>query len=124
DVHQRPLDEIEQREKARVAAINQRIDNICLNNPSHDEHGALLSSIQIAKSLEAVENVNVDESFEEFQEEALRTKDTCLRQLKSLLVKAQEQEAQTAELERLRAVEEERKRKENEERIAREAAEK
>lgn len=119
DVHQRPLDEIEQREKERVAAIQARIDGIrkyqeCSGHDSNELHNSLAS-------LKALE---IDEAFAEFKAQATEALLNAIRAQEAELIVAMQREAQQAELERLREEAAEREQKERDERIAREAAEK
>lgn len=117
EVHQKPLDEIEAKEKARVAAIQESIDVIkkfqeCAGNTSEE----------IRNALDVLNSIDVDASYEEFQIEAEKQKAIALANQQAELLVAEKREAEAAELERLRKEAAEREQKEREERIATEAA--
>lgn len=119
-VHKKPLDEIEEREEKRVAAIKDMIEGIkrqgeCVGLSS----GAIKGGIETLKSFA----INKD-SFEEFELEALKVRDAALAACEAELQVSFDREEQQAELERLRKEAAEREQKDREERIAREAAEK
>lgn len=118
-VHQAPLDEIEQREKNRVAEIQKRRDDMKLAAMGLEE----LTAAQLQERLQSVEAVIIDASFAEFQAAAQEEKTASISALVIARDKAIKREAEAAELDRLRREEEERKQREREERIAREAAE-
>lgn len=119
-VHKKPLDEIEEREEKRVAAIKDMIDGIKkYGECSGLGSGAIKGKIETLKTLV----IDVD-SFAEFELEALKVRDASLAACEAELQVAIEREAQQAELERLRKEAAEREQKDREERIARESAEK
>jgi len=117
-IHQAPLDEIEQREKDRVAALQERLNE--LRNASITEG---FNAAQIETVIDQVELMPIDTSYAEFTGEAATIKDETLRQLREKYKAQAQHEAEQAELARLRKEAEERAQKEREERIAREAAE-
>ena len=117
-IHQAPLDEIEQREKDRVAALQERLNE--LRNASITEG---FNAAQIETVIDQVELMVIDTSYAEFTGEAATIKDETLRQLREKYKAQAQHEAEQAELARLRKEAEERAQKEREERIAREAAE-
>lgn len=114
-----PLNEWEAAEEARkdkhIAVIEEM-------------KGALICdyvhSSEVLSLIEGIELKQVDESFEEYEAEAHKVKGEVLKTLKAELTKLQTNEAQQAELERLRKEAAEREQAEREERIASEAAEK
>ncbi len=113
-----PLNEWEQAEADRVARHEERVQQlrdfaVCDN----------LQAAGIRVQIENLEEIAVDASFEEYEAEAHRVKNTALVMLRTALVKREQYEAEQAELERLRAEAAQREQKEREERIAREAAE-
>lgn len=120
EVHQRPLDEIEEREKSRIEAIKSRIASF-YELPSlmqNETAQCLLNAIGDVKS------IKLDNAFGEFLAEAGQKKDETIAKLEELLAARQKYEAEQAELEKLRKEAAEREQKEREERIAHEAAEK
>ena len=113
-----PLNEWEAAEEARKAKHQGAIDQINLRLECRD-----LDSSELCQNIEWLETMAIDESWEEFESEALRAKDKALAALREALVARERYEAEQAELERLRAEAAQREQKEREERIAREAAE-
>lgn len=116
-VHQQPLDEIEQREKDRVADIQEKmaaLREIYQIEPS-------FSSAAIEARITALKSSVVDDSFGEFQLEAMQHKDSGLQLLESALPAALKREAEQAELERLRKEAAEREQRDREESIRKEA---
>lgn len=113
-----PLTEWEAAEEARKAKHQGAIDQINLRLECRD-----LDSSELCQNIEWLETMAIDESWEEFEPEALRAKDKALAALREALVARERNEAEQAELERLRAEAAQREQKEREERIAREAAE-
>lgn len=112
-----PRDAWEQAEKDRVQAIQDKIAQL---NP---QFGSMISS-DIKLDIEKIKNIEIDESFMEFQEKAKLTKFETLENLNQLLIQAEQREAEQAELERLRQAEQVRLQQERDAQIAREAAEK
>ncbi|POA88013.1 hypothetical protein [Pseudomonas protegens] len=115
----RPLNEWQAAEDARVDRHNDGIESIKalakFEEPPTASH--------IAQVIADLELLAIDDSWEEFLPEAAQAKDQTLIALRGLLVKRQKEEAEQAELIRLRAEAEAREQKEREEHIAREAAE-
>lgn len=115
----RPLNEWQAAEDARVDRHNDGIESIKalarFEEPPAASH--------IAQVIADLELLAIDDSWEEFLPEAAQAKDQTLIALRGLLVKRQKEEAEQAELIRLRAEAEAREQKELEERIAREASE-
>jgi hypothetical protein len=120
-----PLTAWEDAEKARVDAINARIEDMRVA-------GALVypSSDSIARAIETTENTVIDDAFDEFKDQAEGIKEGTLYRLLRAHAVMVKKEADLAELARLQAEDEERKRvqaeadrKAREERIRTEAAE-
>jgi len=118
DKARKPYDDWEAADKARVAEIQSRIasftvvmDPMMLTSPVLKEH------------LAHVKAVAIDDSFQEFITEAAKVKDESIRVLEAAIAKKEKEEAEAAELERLRKEKEERERKDREEAIRKEAAE-
>lgn len=121
DKHQAPLDEIERIEAERVAAHNAKISELAAL-VEFDEFSEP-DSAELSTRLEAAQSFVVDDSFEEFQEQANAGKTAAIEKLSLMLEARQKYEAEQAELERLRAEAAKRQQQEREDRIAREAAE-
>lgn len=120
EVHEAPLREIEEREAARVKAINDRIESM----NRHREFDPETTAAELAEVLALVESFALDESLEEFKESAAVAKDSAITEIKAKLAARQKYEDEQAELARLRKEQEERAQKEKEDAIAREAVEK
>ena len=73
--------------------------------------------------LAEAEGTIVDESWQEYETEAHRVKETSVKSLRAALLRMEKHEAEQAELARLRAEAEEREQKDRDERIARDAEE-
>ncbi|WP_119690594.1 hypothetical protein [Acinetobacter soli] len=121
DEIRKPLTDWEQAEADRVAkhqavirAIHSLHDENILNKESHEIKGYIFN----------LENMEIDSSFEEFEQEAKIAKFETLEKLRTALTAREKYEAEQAELERLRQAEIERQQKERDEAIARQAAEK
>jgi len=113
-----PLNEWETAEKERVA--NHKHELAMLEGFANCGD---LDAAMIRANIEIVEDVEIDESWEEFEPEARRVKAKTLEAMRVALAAREKYEAEQAELARLRAEAEERRKKDEEERIAREAAE-
>lgn len=116
-----PRDAWEQAEKDRVAkhegairAVRSLYDENTKNQEAHAIKGYIFD----------LERLEIDSSFEEFEQEAKIAKLETLEVLRTTLVSREKYEAEQAELEHLRLAEQARLQREHEERIAREAAEK
>ncbi len=113
-----PLTEWEEREAARVAMLEARVQQL---RDFASVDGLQASGIQV--QIDNLEAIGVGANFEEFEAEAHRVKSASLAALREALVAREKYESEQAELERLRAEAAAREQKEREERIAREAAE-
>ncbi|WAG77012.1 hypothetical protein LMK08_16685 [Metapseudomonas furukawaii] len=117
DEVRRPLTEWEEKEAARVAEHERRIEELrCTNTDGR-------TAAEIASAISLIEEVEIGENWEEFEAEAHRVKAASLATLREALARREQYEAEQAELERLRKEVAAREQKEREERIAREAAE-
>ncbi len=114
----RPLTEWEEREAARVAMLEARVQQL---RDFASVDGLQASGIQV--QIDNLEAIGVGANFEEFEAEAHRVKSASLATLREALIAREKYESEQAELERLRAEAAAREQKEREERIAREAAE-
>ncbi|MBB4835014.1 hypothetical protein [Acinetobacter schindleri] len=115
-----PRDAWEQAEKNRVA----KHENAILVIKEHLQELDTLDSSFITNRIEHLENLDVDYTFEEYEEQAKLAKFETLEVLRKALVEREKYEAEQAELERLRQAEILRQQQEREAQIAREAAEK
>jgi len=120
-VHQKPIDEIEQREKDRIAAHQEKLEWLRNSATSFTEHD---TSAQIKEKIQMVEEFTVDDSLEEFEQEAATLKAYTLSELNKQFEAKSKAEAEKAELDRLRREEEERQQKAREEQIRQEAEDK
>ena len=116
-----PLTDWENAEKDRVAKHEAAIRAI---KSLYDENTAFQELHVIRGSIFDLENFNIDESFEEYEEQAKLAKFETLEKLRTALVACEKADAERAELEHLRQAEIERQQKERDEKIAREAADK
>lgn len=126
DVHQKPLDEVEQAEKKRK---EKHEENLALFDiPDTGHLGATQTPDEIQDAIDDIEEIEVDESWEEYEAQAAEKKLKALRGLKEAKAKSEERVAKEKELEELRRKEAEReaeakKLREENERLKREAEE-
>ena len=113
-----PLTKWEEAEEARIAYHKHELAML----ESFAECGDL-DAAMIRGNIETVEDVAIDESWEEFEAEAHRAKAKTLEIMRAALVAREKYESEQAELARLRAEAEERRKQDEADRIAREAAE-
>ena len=114
EIHAVPLAEIEQREKDRVAAIQERILDM-----SREMHVEAYAS-EVATEIARIEAVPIDDTFAEFVADAAKAKDASLIRLRGLHAQLAKAEANAAELDRLRRAEEERLAEQERERVRKE----
>lgn len=115
-----PRDVWEQAEKDRVAKHENAIESI-KNNACYYIDTTL---VELKQSLAFAEQVVVDESFEEYQEQAKIAKYEAIELLRVAVASREKYEAEQAELEALRQAEQVRIQQERDAQIAREATEK
>lgn len=113
-----PLDAWEATEAARIQGHKDAIAGITILVTDCGE-----SAESLRTAIAAVEAISVDESWEEFEAEAHRTKDKALTNLRASLASRERYEAEQAELAELRRQRAEQEQKDREARIAREAEE-
>jgi hypothetical protein len=113
-----PLTQWEEREKERIATIKLRIEQFACNDEDQE-----LNSEQLEKKINTLKSEIIDESFEEFANEAAIAKDRALMRLEAKLKDQLQREEEQAELERLRKQEQDRLEKEAEESRKREEQE-
>lgn len=120
EVHQKPLDEIEAKESARIKAIETRLETLI------DAIGANLEldAAELSRRLAYVESVAIDDTWMEFAASAAKQKDTSVTALREKLAKRQKYDAEQAELANLRAQQVAREQADRDAAIAREATEK
>lgn len=118
DEVRKPLTDWENKEKERIEKHERKLADIRLFEVRSE-----MSSKQIKDRFQDLESLMVDETWEEFEEQAKALKKEVLASLETIYDRQLKAEEEKAELERLRKAEEERKQKEREEQIAREAAE-
>ncbi|HFX6309709.1 hypothetical protein [Acinetobacter baumannii] len=116
-----PRDAWEKAEEDRVAKHTGAIRAI---RSLYDENTANQEAHVIKGYIFDLEKLEVDSSFEEFEQEAKLAKFETLEKLRTTLAAREKYEAEQAELERLRQAEILRQQQEREAQIAREAAEK
>jgi hypothetical protein len=116
-----PRDAWEKAEEDRVAKHTGAIRAI---RSLYDENTANKEAHVIKGYIFDLEKLEVDSSFEEFEQEAKIAKFETLEKLRTSLVAREKYEAEQAELERLRKEQLEREQRERDERIAKEAADK
>ena len=116
-----PRDAWEKAEEDRVAKHTGAIRAI---RSLYDENTANQEAHVIKGYIFDLEKLEVDSSFEEFEQEAKIAKFETLEKLRTALASREKYEAEQAELERLRKEQLEREKRERDERIAKEAAEK
>lgn len=119
----KPLTEWEQAEEKRKDGIMERINNI---NPfllGHVISVGDYSTDELKAMAEKASLFKIDDSLQEFKEFGKQTRDDVILKLSGLIATQMKQEAEQAELERLRKEATEREQKEREERLKREAAE-
>ena len=119
-----PRDAWEKAEEDRVKKHQDAIIGIKMPADLLQNHPTEWTSENIKVAINDLENVCIDSSFEEFEQEAKLAKFETLEKLRTALVAREKYEAEQAELERLRKEELEREQRERDERIAKEAADK
>lgn len=119
-----PRNAWEKAEEDRVKKHQDAIIGIKMPADLLQNHPTEWTSENIKVAINDLENVCIDSSFEEFEQEAKLAKFETLEKLRTALVAREKYEAEQAELERLRKEEQERLQRERDERIAKEAADK
>lgn len=115
----KPLDDWEEAREAHIQAIKDRVSVFYAGRVDTFSSSSLIQQV-----ISEVEAIAIDESFEDFANEAAIKKDAALTSFKKSLEEALKREAEQAELERLRKEQLEREQRERDERIAKEAADK
>lgn len=115
-VHQVKLDEIEQREKNRIAAHQEQLDALTVIHT-----GSTVKEYKF--HIATLEAVVIDDSWQEFAVEAAKARDASLAEHRRLLAAQELADAEAAELAKLRAEAAERAKRDQEAKIAHEATE-
>ena len=119
-----PLTEWEDAKAAKEVVVTAKIDAFRRAATGQDKDGLDLNAAKLTAMLARVRLAAIDESvYGEHTNEAAAAKDGAIRALENLAAKRAKDEAEAAELARLRAEAAERERTEREDRIRREAAE-
>lgn len=113
-----PLTEWEQAEESRINLIKSRLSQLEMYRNT-----AGLNSIQIEESIHSLEAIAIDDSWQEFGNEAAHAKDAVLSLMRTNFAIVVNYEAEQCELARLRAEAELRAQQDRDAQIAREAAE-
>lgn len=121
DVHQKPLKEIEEKEKARVSRISIAINQI---EAYSQKSFAGMNSGSIECSIRELELLKPDPSFDEFMGIATIKYDDAMVIAKTALSERSQYEKDQAELQKLKKEKEDKDRAEREEKIRVEAAQK
>lgn len=119
-----PRDAREKAEEDRVKKHQDAIIGIKMPADLLQNYPTEWTSENIKVAINDLENVCIDSSFEEFEQEAKIAKFETLEKLRTALAAREKYEAEQAELERLRKEQQEREQRERDERIAKEAADK
>lgn len=118
DEVRQPVTEMEEREKARIAALDQRIAAIQeLGSKATSES----QSTEIKLWIGELESIAIDDTWSEYKERAQVAKDSAAVKLDAFLQTRITWEAQQAEIARLKAEQEEKDRIQREEQIAAQA---
>lgn len=97
----KPVNEIEEAERKRIEALEDRVSEFeRLSFSEHSPEG--ITSDELKANLDKVKAIKPDESFEEYQPRAAEVKLKAIERLEGLVAIAEKNEAQQAELERLR----------------------
>lgn len=114
-----PLTEWENKEKERIQKYTDKLRALeGWLNPNFE-----LDSQGLKTDLEALQAIEITDEWEEFKDKGIKLKSQGVEAHEKAIAKKVQEEAERAELERLRKEKEDQERKEREERIAREAAE-
>ena len=124
-VHAVPLDEIEQREKSRIAKHEQNLSEIVTAGEYTSSNWMSIPLDAIRDRLAEINAITLTQDYwQEFLPRAAEAKDKTLSQIRDAIGKRAKYDEEQAELERLRKEAEERARKDREEQIRREAEQK
>lgn len=122
EIHAKPIEEIEAREKARIQEHTNMIESMQrTSEQSLDMNGEPLTAIDYQSALDYL--LDLERDWEEFADQAELVRSQSIEQLRSKLEARKKYEAEQEELAQLRAQKEERERLDREEAAKREQAE-
>ena len=119
DEVRQPVTELEEKEKARIAALDQRLNEI--HKIGSCAEFDVLPSETINAWIEKLDAIAIDAAWDEYQDRASAAKEAAKVKLTSALQNRLTWEAQQAEIARLKAEQEEKDRIQREEQIAAQA---
>lgn len=123
DVHAKPLEEIEHREKGRIERHETNLIEIIAAGNRTSEQWMDIPLDAMRDRLAEIEAEPIDEShWDEFALQAAQAKDASLTQMREAVAKREQHDAEQAELETLRKEAEARKQADHEEAIRKESA--
>jgi hypothetical protein len=91
----KPLTDWEEAEERRVKGIKDRLSLF-------DAYTDNQNSAQLKASLEELQNIAIDDTWQEFTSEAAKAKDACANRFKVAIMEQEKAEAEAAEQERIR----------------------
>ena len=118
----KPLTEFEESEKVRVKTYRAHID--VMEKLGDRLFNLSLTSNEVSRNIEKLNDWVIDEEWLEFEEEAIETRSKSIESAKETLEEIKVKEEEAIELKKLREEASARKVKDHEDKIAREAAEK
>ena len=121
DEVRQPVTELEEKEAARTAALDERLNKIRLLKSTVEFTTAYQSSTAINGFISELESIVIDDSWQEYKDRAAMAKEAAKVELDKALQTALTFEAQQAEITRLKAEQEEKDRIQREEQIAAQA---
>lgn len=125
DVHAKPLEEIEQREKNRVAKHQDNMREISEGGNTATERWSEWPLEMMTERLAEIEAEPITEEYwEEFALQAAQAREVAITQIKAAISRWEKRDAEQAELARLRQEAEDRSRADREADIRREAEQK
>ena len=105
DAHAIPLSEVKEREDARIAVLDHRLETLKNSASPTDENGERHGPNYLAALIESVRSIEIDDSWQEFQSEADLLKKRVITDLDAHLVTAIQAEADAREIANLREAE-------------------
>jgi len=119
-----PLTKWEEVEQEKRLVIEHKIENFkALSEFNDGDFGDPFSSNKLKENLTSVKAIIIDDSFGDYAPQAAVAKEEAIYKLEALIIKRLKEEADKAELERLRKEAEERTKKDEEERLRKEGEE-
>ena len=121
DEVRQPVTEMEEKESARIAELDERLNKIRLLKGAVEFTTTYQSSTAINGFISELESIVIDDSWQEYKDRAAMAKEAAKVELDKALQTALTFEAQQAEITRLKAEQEEKDRIQREEQIAAQA---